>query len=81
MVKCRSTFCPATNWDFTHCREVLWFLKKKERRKKGDLNKHRLNQGFVPNCDMFSILTFKQIALHVRNIYCEGWLMWISNYC
>lgn len=41
-------FCPATNWDFTHCREVLLW-------KKGDLNKHKLNQGFVPNCYMFSI--------------------------
>ena len=44
----QSTFCPATNWDFTHCREVLLW-------KKGDLNKHKLNQGFVPNCYMFSI--------------------------
>lgn len=44
----RSTFCPATNWDFTHCREVLWW-------KNGDLNKHKLIQGFVPNCYMFSI--------------------------
>lgn len=41
-------FCPATNWDFTHCRAVLLW-------KKGDLNKHKLNQGFVPNCYMFSI--------------------------
>lgn len=44
-------FCPATHWDFTHCREVLWWKKTK----KGDLNKHKLNQGFVPNCYMFSI--------------------------
>lgn len=48
MMEHRSTFCPATNWDFTHCREVLLW-------KKGDLNKHKLNQGFVPNCYMFSI--------------------------
>lgn len=48
MMERRSTFCPATNWDFTHCRDVLWW-------KKGDLNKHKLNQGFVPNCYMFSI--------------------------
>lgn len=41
-------FCPATNWDLTHCREVLLW-------KKGDLNKHKLNQGFVPNCYIFSI--------------------------
>lgn len=26
-----------------------------EKTKKGDLNKHKLNQGFVPNCYMFSI--------------------------
>lgn len=25
-------------------------------------------------------LTFKQIALHARNIYCEGLLMCMSNY-
>lgn len=48
MMEHRSTFCPATNWDLTHCREVLLW-------KKGDLNKHKLNQGFVPNCYMFSI--------------------------
>lgn len=48
MMEHRSTFCPATNWDFTHCREVLLW-------KKGDLNKHKLNRGFVPNCYMFSI--------------------------
>lgn len=48
MMEHRSTFCPATNRDFTHCREVLLC-------KKGDLNKHKLNQEFVPNCFMFSI--------------------------
>lgn len=47
-LKHQRTFCPATNWDLTHCREVLWWQK-------GDLNEYKLNHGFVPNCYMFSI--------------------------
>lgn len=59
-------------WDFTHCREVLWW-------KKGDLIKHKLNQGFVPNCYMFSIWHLSKL-LYMRNIYCKGLLMCMSNY-
>lgn len=67
-----STLRPATNWDFTHCREVLWW-------KKGDLIKHKLNRGFVPNCYMFSIWHLSKL-LYMRNIYCKGLLMCMSNY-
>lgn len=77
MMEHRSTFCPATNWDLTHCREVLLW-------KKGDLNKHKLNQGFVPNCFMFSIwhlskLLYMRGTFIVRDCLCV-WAI-IFNVC
>lgn len=69
--------CPATDWDFTHCQEVLL-------RMKGDLNKHKLNQWFVPDCFMFSIwhlskLLFMWGTFIVRDCLCV-WAI-IFNVC
>lgn len=69
--------CPATDWDFTHCQEVLLCMK-------GDLNKHKLNQWFVPDCFMFSIwhlskLLFMWGTFIVRDCLCV-WAI-IFNVC
>lgn len=69
--------CPATDWDFTHCQEVLLGMK-------GDLNKHKLNQWFVPDCFMFSIwhlskLLFMWGTFIVRDCLCV-WAI-IFNVC
>lgn len=69
--------CPATDWDFIHCQEVLLRIK-------GDLNKHKLNQGFVPDCFMFSIwhlskLLFMWGTFIVRDCLCV-WAI-IFNVC
>ena len=54
---------------------------KKE--KKGDLNKHKLNQGFVPNCYMFSIWHLSKLlyiwGTFVRDCLCV-WAI-IFNVC
>lgn len=68
--------CPATDWDFKHCQEVLLRIR--------DLNKHKLNQGFVPDCFMFSIwhlskLLFMWGTFIVRDCLCV-WAI-IFNVC